>query len=168
MMKFIDKYLKPDYYSDSLLQLDFSSFFQQGFRLALIDVDNTLSRHGSKIADGYARKAIAAIQSSGIACMIISNAGPHRIRSYAADLGLPFHARAHKPMTQALDLACRQYAVRPEQTLMIGDQIITDILAGKRAGCKTILVRPRELHEPWNIYLKRILEKVLYRRFKLK
>ena len=168
MMKPIEKYLKPDYYTDNLLQVDFNRLFQQGFRLALVDVDNTLSRHGSKIADGYARKVIAAIQSAGLSCMIVSNAGLHRIRTYAADMDLPYHARSHKPLTKALDLACRQHAVRPEQALMIGDQILTDILAGNRAGCRTILVKPRDHREPWNILVKRFIEKFLMRRLRLK
>lgn len=168
MIKAIDQYMKPDYYTSNLLQVDFSGFFGQGFRLVLIDVDNTLSRHGSKIADGYARKVIKAVQAAGLSCMIVSNAGLRRIRAYATDVGLPYHARSHKPLTKALDLACRQHAVRPEQTLMIGDQILTDILAGKRAGCKTILVRPRDPHEPWGLYLKRLIEKCLLRRFRMK
>lgn len=168
MIKAIDRYLKPDYYTDNLLHVDFSGFFDQGFRLVLIDVDNTLSRHGSKIADGYARKVIATIQAAGLSCMIVSNAGTRRIRAYAADMRLPYHARSHKPMTKALDLACRRHAVRPEQTLMIGDQILTDILAGKRAGCRTILVRLRDPHEPWGLQIKRLIEKILLRRFKMK
>lgn len=168
MMKAIDKYLRPHYYTDNLLLVDFERFFSEGFRLVLVDVDNTLSRHGSKIADAYARKVIAAIQAAGLSCMIVSNAGLRRIRAYAADMGLPYHARSHKPLTKALDLAFRQHAVRPEQALMIGDQILTDILAGNRAGCRTILVKPRDQRESWGILIKRFFEKFLLRRFKLK
>ena len=46
MMKAIDKYLRPNYYTDNLLLVDFDRLFSEGFRLVLVDVDNTLSQIG--------------------------------------------------------------------------------------------------------------------------
>jgi 4-nitrophenyl phosphatase len=45
-----------------------------------------------------------------------------------------------KPETPMLDMAMRRMSVRPEETVMVGDRLDTDILAGERAGTATVLV----------------------------
>ncbi|MEO7993310.1 MAG: HAD-IIA family hydrolase [bacterium] len=45
-----------------------------------------------------------------------------------------------KPSSLSIELLMEQYGVKPKQTLVIGDQLATDILAGNRAGCRTALV----------------------------
>ena len=39
-----------------------------------------------------------------------------------------------------LEMAMARMGVRPEETVMIGDRLDTDILAGERAGMLTVLV----------------------------
>ena len=45
-----------------------------------------------------------------------------------------------KPETPMLETAMTQMGVRPEETVMLGDRLDTDILAGERAGMPTVLV----------------------------
>jgi 4-nitrophenyl phosphatase len=45
-----------------------------------------------------------------------------------------------KPETAMFEVALRELGTTPEQTLMIGDRIETDILGGERAGLPTALV----------------------------
>ncbi len=45
-----------------------------------------------------------------------------------------------KPETPMLEMAMARMGVRPEETVMIGDRLDTDILAGERAGMLTVLV----------------------------
>jgi len=163
----MDRYLKPDVYCLDLLKIDFQQYYRAGFRLVLLDVDNTMSRHGASQPDAYARHLVNQIQAAGLDCRIVSNAGKKRIGSFAAALNLPFIARARKPSTKAIKISCRQAHVQPGQTLMIGDQILTDIAAGRRAGCLAILVHPRFKQEAWNVRLKRYFERLFYHRYKL-
>ena len=54
-----------------------------------------------------------------------------------------------------------------ENTLFIGDQIFTDVYGAKRAGIRSILVKPIHPKEEIQIVLKRYLEKIVlffYRR----
>ncbi|MGB5964492.1 MAG: TIGR01458 family HAD-type hydrolase, partial [Sulfurimonadaceae bacterium] len=46
-----------------------------------------------------------------------------------------------KPSRDFYHLACRAMEVRPEETLMIGDDIESDILGAQEAGLKAVLVR---------------------------
>jgi 4-nitrophenyl phosphatase len=47
---------------------------------------------------------------------------------------------AGKPETTILEFAMKTMNVTPEETLVIGDRLETDILGGQNAGCKTALV----------------------------
>ena len=61
---------------------------------------------------------------------------------------------AGKPQPYLFQLAMRQMGVTPEETLMVGDRLETDVLGGQNAGCKTALVlsgvTSREDAEVWN------------------
>ena len=48
---------------------------------------------------------------------------------------------AKKPKTDGINLALQQLNVSASETVMVGDRPLTDILAGKRADMKTILVQ---------------------------
>ncbi|MDZ4158709.1 MAG: HAD-IIA family hydrolase [Anaerolineaceae bacterium] len=60
---------------------------------------------------------------------------------------------AGKPFTTMMEMALERLNLSPEQTLVVGDRLDTDISGGKRAGCRTALVlsgavAPQEL-EQW-------------------
>ncbi len=167
MIKILDRLIKPDEIYKDLLEIDFSALANQAFRLVMLDIDNTLARHGSHEADEFARTAVARIQQAGLVCSIVSNAAPHRVQQYAASLGLPYEALANKPSTKALKRSFGKAGVAASQTVMIGDQLLTDMMAAHRAGCRAILVRPRFPEEVWNVRLKRRIEKILLRRYKM-
>jgi len=166
MLQMIDRLLKPDACFQDLLQIDFAAYATLGFKLVLLDIDNTLARHGAHQGDDFAREAVRRIRDAGMDCRIISNAATNRARQYAASLELAFTAMANKPSPKALLEACRQSGIPASQTMMVGDQLLTDIAAARRAGCLAILVRPRYEHEAWNVRLKRLIEKTILHRYK--
>jgi uncharacterized protein len=167
MLKWFDNLLRPDEYYIDLLQIDFARYASQGFRLVMLDIDNTLGPHGAMAADQFARNAVAAVQAAGLLCWLVSNGSRRRIRRYAATLNLPSVPMANKPSTRGLLQACHETGVPPAQAILIGDQMITDIVSARRAGCRAVLVQQLGVHESWNIRLKRRLEKLLLRRYHL-
>jgi uncharacterized protein len=165
MLKGIDRLIRPDEFYSNLLRIDYGRYSAQGFRLVMLDIDNTLGTHGSFTADDFAREAVSRVQSAGLLCWLVSNGSGRRIRQYAASLGLPCVPMALKPLSLGLRRACRQAGVQPGQAVLIGDQIMTDIIGGHLAGCRTVLVKPLSQRESWNVSLKRHLEKLLLRRY---
>lgn len=53
-------------------------------------------------------------------------------------------AGAHKPDKRIFDYVCKQYSVSPENCIMIGDNVDTDILGARQAGIKSIWFAPHE------------------------
>jgi HAD superfamily phosphatase (TIGR01668 family) len=164
MTKRLKKLFTPDYMFPDLLQVDFQTLADQGYKLILLDIDNTLALHGASVADDYARQVIGRVQEAGLVCQIITNAMWKRARQYAAGLDVSVRAQAGKPSTYGIRKACLAAGIAPEQCVMIGDQLLTDVLAARRAGCLAILVRPRTTKEPWTIRARRKLENFFWGR----
>ena len=160
------KLFEPDRIYQSVDRIDFTLLFAEGKRLVLLDIDNTLVRHGSEQADDFARMIVDRIRNAGLIPYIVSNAKPSRARKFAATLAVPFTGLAGKPSPRGLLKACRETGFEPGQAVMIGDQLFTDILAARRAKVMAILVLPLDRHEVWNVAVKRIPEAPLMARFR--
>lgn len=152
------RFLNPDAYYRSLADIDFAAYYRQGYRLLLLDLDNTLIRHGQKSRTSFSSQQIRRMKAAGFQVSILSNGIEERVRPFAQAHHIPYIALASKPSRQGVQRACAQFCIAVDKTLLIGDQILTDIICGKRAGTGTILVAPLTEREAWYIQLKRVLE----------
>lgn len=119
---------------------------QEGITLLLADLDNTLSAYGVPEPDEPVRAWERALREAGVTLFILSNnRKPERARRYAQSLGVPYIGHAGKPKPGSFHRAMEQMGMGPGQTAIVGDQIFTDILGGKRAGVRTLLVEPIRL-----------------------
>ncbi|MCL1821093.1 MAG: YqeG family HAD IIIA-type phosphatase [Oscillospiraceae bacterium] len=108
----------------------------------LIDLDNTLAAYHAKEPNSDISEWIKRIKSAGYPIIVLSNAGSRRVSAFCAALDLPFVARARKPKPFAVLDACKRIGVNPENAVMIGDQIFTDVLSANRAGVRSAIVEP--------------------------
>ncbi|NLW12567.1 MAG: YqeG family HAD IIIA-type phosphatase [Clostridiaceae bacterium] len=161
MKNWLTKNFQPDMISEGVDSIDFERLKAEGIKLLLLDIDNTLAVHGSHSADDYAHAAIGNMKDAGLDVFILSNAKRHRARSYADSLGVESEGMAYKPSPKVLLSVCSQKNLDPVSVCMIGDQLLTDIWAARRAGVKSILVNPRSAHEDLHIRFKRMIEKLI-------
>ncbi|MCC6126194.1 MAG: YqeG family HAD IIIA-type phosphatase [Pirellulales bacterium] len=151
--------LQPHYCVKSVLELTPERLREWGIEALLLDVDCTLKRYPQKDVDPEIDGWLADLRESGIRCCIVSNGREKRIKPFAAQLGLPFVAKALKPFTGGVKDAMRKISASPSQTAIIGDQLFADIIAGRLAGIRTILVEPiHPEEEPWYTRIKRVPE----------
>ena len=68
---------------------------------------------------------------------------------------------AHKPSVKNYQKAMELMGTDLHSTIFIGDQLFTDVWGAKRAGIRTILVKPIHPKEEIQIVLKRQLEKIV-------
>ncbi len=121
---------------------------EQGIRLLLMDLDNTLSPYIVDEATPELKQWIENLKAGGIEPFIFSNNKGDRPAMFAQQLGLDFVKLAKKPRQGMLQTVLEQKGVRVEETAIIGDQIYTDVLCGAIGGLYTIVVRPILLHNP--------------------
>lgn len=161
LRKFYQKKLEADYISPDLLTFDWSLVKKLGISLLFFDIDNTLAKHGSVSPDAYAREVVQRLKSYNFKLCILSNAKSQRGQKYSEELGIDYLGNARKPSPKAIIKKLQQYGLEAQQSLLVGDQLFTDIWAGKNSGCPTLLVKQRFPEEVFYVKLKRIFERFL-------
>ena len=147
-----------------VLELDAGRLRSMGIDGLLLDVDHTLKEYGAEVIPQEIVEWIAGLRDAGFRLCLLSNGKPHRIARLAASLGVPFVAKAFKPLPFACRAALGVLGLPANRVALIGDQIFADVLAGRLAGLTTILVTPMSAVEPWFTRLKRPLERLVLRR----
>ncbi|MBE6963431.1 MAG: YqeG family HAD IIIA-type phosphatase [Ruminococcaceae bacterium] len=116
---------------------------KKGIALLLSDLDFTLAPKSVRRPDAELRAWIAELETSGIAFMIVSNnRSGVRVTEFCADLGVPYQGHAGKPSTRGLEAAMERAGVDRLRTAMLGDKLLTDMLAANRAGVLALMVEP--------------------------
>lgn len=157
----------PDEYLDSTYEIDFNQLYQQGYRGLIFDIDNTLVPHGAP-ADERAIKLFKHLTELGYNCMLLSNNKEPRVKMFHDAVKIGYIFKANKPSPKNYRKAMDLMHTTKDNTLFIGDQIFTDIYGAKRAGIRTILVKPIHPKEEIQIVLKRYLEKIVLVSYKRK
>lgn len=116
---------------------------QQGITLLLSDLDFTLAPKRVRRPDGELRRWIAALEAEGITFMIVSNnRSGRRVAEFCAELGVSYQGRAGKPSPRGLESAMALADTDRTHTAMLGDKLLTDVLAAHRAGVLALMVEP--------------------------
>ena len=156
------RWFAPQYRFESVLQLTPEVLRQLGIEALLLDVDGTLKRYRAPEVPAEMVAWIDALRASGVGLCLVSNGLAARIGVVAAQLKLPFVAKALKPLPRGCRRALRETGLPAERTAMVGDQLLADIPAARLAGLISILVEPiHPEEEPWFTRLKRPLERWL-------
>lgn len=151
-----------DRYIASLDLIDVNALASEGVRLALIDRDNTCVPRDTHVAPPEVLSWFDEARAAGIAlCLVSNNFHGTQISESARELGCEKVDHAMKPAPFAVWHAMAKMGVGAEQTVLIGDQVFTDMVAGNLAGVRTILVRPQSRRDLWYTQLFRIGEHVV-------
>lgn len=116
---------------------------QAGVTLLLSDLDFTLAPKSVRRPDPALRAWIAEMKAAGIQVMIVSNnRSGTRVTEFCADLGIPYQGHARKPSAKGLEAAMARAGTDRTHTAMLGDKLLTDMLAANRAGVLALMVEP--------------------------
>lgn len=141
------KQFVPDLQVESVHHIDLKKLWNQGFRGIITDLDNTLVGAGDPTATPELIHWLAKVHQTGFKIVIVSNNQRSRVAAFSDPLNIPYIFRARKPIGGAFRRALSLLQLTPRQTVVIGDQLMTDILGGNRLGFYTILVQPISLKD---------------------
>lgn len=157
----------PDATVTSTYDIDYEKLYREGYRGVLFDIDNTLVEHGMEASE-RAKKLFAKLKEIGFECCLISNNKKKRVYTFNETIDVHTVFNAHKPAKKGYYYAMELMNTRPENTLFVGDQLFTDIFGAKRIGLKNFLVKPINEHEEIQIVLKRKLERIVLKEYRMK
>jgi uncharacterized protein len=157
--------ITPHYRIRHVWELTPERLQQWGITGLLLDVDCTLKCYGQKDVPPDVAAWIEQLRLAGVRLCLVSNGLGRRIEAFAQRIGLPFVAQAMKPLPWGVKCGIEKLALPPSKIALVGDQIFADIMAGRLAHIRTILVEPiHPEEEPWFTRLKRFPERLVLRR----
>lgn len=161
----LKKFLPSEYVQD-IFQITPAKLKEQGIRGVIIDLDNTLVAWDAPTATEEIKSWFTMIEQAGIAVTIVSNNNNERVRIFAEPLNIPFVARAKKPFRGAFKRAAKLMGVKRHEAVVVGDQLLTDILGGNRSGFHTVLVAPVATNDAAVTTFNRSIERKIMDRLK--
>ncbi len=129
-----------------------------GVKALLIDIDNTLAPYEVATPDECILSWFKELDSHGIKATLISNNERERVELFNRDLGLKAYYKSGKPFAKNLKRAMAEMGSDRTDTAVIGDQLLTDVAAGKHIGLRAMLVPPIKDKPGAFFKLKRTLE----------
>ena len=157
--------ITPHYRIHHVWELTPERLRQWGLCALLLDVDCTLSRYRQSEALPEVIVWIEQLRTAGVRLCLVSNGMGPRIEQFAQRLNVPCVAKAMKPLPWGLWSAVEKLDAPPSQTAIVGDQVFADVMAGRLAGIRSILVEPiHPEEEPWYTRLKRLPERLVLAR----
>lgn len=131
----------PTIYVPNIYQISYQKLKKQGIKYLIFDLDNTIGKISEETPSQKTRNLFNQLKKD-FTIIIVSNNVKKRVASYVDSLDVCFFSFAMKPSCRALRAIRKKFSCNKNEMIVIGDQLVTDILYGNRFHIKTILVDP--------------------------
>ena len=156
------KILRPKVYINSVYNIDLMKLKKiKKIKGIIVDLDNTLVAWGEKEVSQRIIDWVKEAKKIGLKICIVSNTNSKRVAELAQIFDIPYHSKYFKPFSIAFNNGLKILDTKKSETVVIGDQIFTDIWGGNRLKLLTILVIPIVEKDSIGTFLHRNLEKIL-------
>lgn len=132
----------PNEHVKSIFDIEPDELRKKGIKGIITDLDNTLVAWNVRDATPEIIQWFQEMKEQDIKVTIISNNNQERVEMFSEPLEAPFVFSARKPLSHAFKSAAKEMDLRKDEVVVIGDQLLTDVLGGNFAGFYTILVVP--------------------------
>ncbi len=158
--------LMPDYMFRTFDEITPAFLQGLGVRAVLSDIDNTLAPYEQAEPDDRIASWIADLAKAGIGIAFVSNNDRERVELFNRTLGVPAYGKSGKPFKKNLVRAMEDLGADRESTVFLGDQLLTDALAGHNLGVPVLIVPPIRDKKNAFFRFKRWLEKPTVQKYK--
>lgn len=158
----------PEYYFKTFNEASAEFLTSIGVKGIVLDVDNTLEPYENPLPGEHVKKWLSELKEQGISAAIVSNNGGKRINLFNSELGLPAYYKAKKPFKKNVLNAMKDMGTDKGNTVLMGDQVFTDVWAAHNTGIRAILVPPIKDKTDVFTKFKRLLEKPILKKYRKK
>lgn len=154
--------LTPDYFADSVCDINFKLLRERGVKYVVLDVDHTLVLYRAMEIDAPTAQFLHEQREAGYIEGIYIASNSRRDLSRIADaldatIVRPSRFKRRKPRQRFYRAILDTIGCKPAEAVMIGDKLIMDMWGGNRAGMYTVLVSP--------LGKDMLLDRIIRRRF---
>ena len=158
----------PFAHAESIYKIDLSFYKKIGIKYVFADLDNTLDSYKQSTPLEKAKELKANLEKAGIELIIVSNNTGARVQKYSKELGVRHFSSLAKPFSCKLKKIMKRSSIKPEEVVMIGDQIVTDISCANGAKVKSVLTEKLVKEDQPTTRFNRLFDNPLRKKLKRK
>ena len=135
--------LRPRETVRSILEIDFERLLRQGMTTILFDLDQTLKERRVADMEPAVLALLERLDTIGLRVGILTNRR-HNGDPLLDTLGdrYPLRHTARKPWKRGFLSLLQELGASPQQAVMVGDRLLTDVFGANRLGIYSIRVLP--------------------------
>lgn len=157
--------LMPEYLFKGITHISVDFLRKNDIRGLVLDVDNTLTGHGSQTLRPDIALWLEDMKAAGIKLIIASNNFEKRVAPFADKIGVDHLSFCCKPLPCFAPIAAKRMGLSRRHIALVGDQIFTDRLGGSIAGIPVLMVRPMAKDTQLGVRIKRKFEAPIFLRY---
>lgn len=151
----------PQIYVQSIYEVPYEHLYSIGKRNIVFDIDNTLVPFDIPEPTEKILLLFEKLKKIGFNICLVSNNKKARVTEFNKNLKLSAVHKAGKPKSKGIKKALSLINAVPENTILVGDQVFTDVWCGNRHNIYTVLVKPIANRDELTVKVKRGVEKVV-------
>ncbi len=155
------KFLYPKEYLNSVFEITVDKLRSLGLDTIIFDIDNTLVPYWIKVPDNKLVSYFNKLKSGGIKVGVLSNSKEIRSKTFCAPINIPYVFRAKKPGVKGFLKIMEIMDSQPKKSMIVGDQIFTDVWCGNKVGAYSVLVKKVSPKDELITAPKRPFEKII-------
>ena len=133
-------FIKPDYNLKCVYDINLEELKTQGIKLIMFDLDSTIMVSKSGEYRPETIEWLNEVKQNFSIAVISNNKSVDYINKVTSISDFPVVGHASKPSAKKMRSFVAEQGFSKNECVMVGDRPLTDIVAGKLLGCKTILV----------------------------
>lgn len=145
VMRNDEKYVNlviPNCYVKDVYDIEYKKLYKQGYHNIIFDIDNTILPVNDTSVPNEIVELFKNIKKIGFNICLVSNNKKPRVLPPAKVLDVLYVAEASKPNKIAFDRALKVLSSSANDTIMVGDQMLSDIKGANEYGLYSVLVEP--------------------------
>lgn len=155
----LKKFFSPDDFIEEFDFIDVEYMNMHNKKVIISDLDNTLISWDSKKNTKKLTKWLFKMRRAGFDIIVVSNNSEERVKDFCNKLNLQYVSEAKKPFANGFKKALQKLGKKPEDAIILGDQVLTDILGAKNlGGAMSVLVKPISKTDAFKTRINRFFE----------
>lgn len=155
------KLTKPTYIFNKIEEIPVELFKRIGIKGVLLDIDNTIMDYTGLVTASIDRW-IKEVKKAGVKICIVSNTfNVNKVKTLMLKYDINGLANAKKPALKGYNMALNLLDLKKSEVIMIGDQVLTDVVGANRFKIKSIYVKPINKKEWIVTRIKRPIESLI-------
>lgn len=157
--------ITPQNYVENIKEIKYETLKKNGIENLVFDIDNTIMPVNEIMVTQDLKDFFNKLKKDFTICLL-SNNDKQRVHPVAKILQVKEIENAHKPTEEAYEKLRQTIEIKKNNTIMIGDQMLTDIFFGNKFNLYTILVEPFKRKYDFKTGTNRILQNILMKKIK--